>query len=100
MNGVSMQIVEVVTKAARKEYLAYLRDMGISYLITEDEEHLVRESLEKLKRLYGVERLVLTGGWGVDNLFTPNILLRNRRIVFHSSDILLRPEQRDWAFRL
>lgn len=33
MNGVPMQIVEVVTKAARKEYLAYLRDMGISYLI-------------------------------------------------------------------
>ena len=33
MNGVPMQIVEVVTKAAQKEYLAYLRDMGISYLI-------------------------------------------------------------------
>ena len=47
MNGVPMQIVEVVTKAARKEYLAYLRDMGISCLITEEEEHPVRESLEK-----------------------------------------------------
>ena len=33
MKGCPMQIVEVVTKAARKEYLAYLRDMGISYLI-------------------------------------------------------------------
>ena len=69
MNGVSMQIVEVVTKAARKEYLAYLRDMGISYLITEDEEHPVRESLEKLKRLYGVERLVLTGGASINGGF-------------------------------
>ena len=69
MNGISMQIVEVVTKAARKEYLAYLRDMGISYLITEDEEHPVRESLEKLKRLYGVERLVLTGGASINGGF-------------------------------
>ena len=69
MNGVSMQIVEVVTKAARKEYLAYLRDMGISCLITEDEEHPVRESLEKLKRLYGVERLVLTGGASINGGF-------------------------------
>lgn len=47
MGSVTMQIVEVVTKAARKEYLAYLREIGVSYIITEDEENPVRESLEK-----------------------------------------------------
>lgn len=81
MNGVSMQIVEVVTKAARKEYLAYLRDMGISYLITEDEEHPVRESLEKLKRLYGVERLVLTGGASINGGFLKEDMIDEFSVV-------------------
>lgn len=81
MNGISMQIVEVVTKAARKEYLAYLRDMGISYLITEDEEHPVRESLEKLKRLYGVERLVLTGGASINGGFLKENMIDEFSVV-------------------
>ena len=81
MNGVPMQIVEVVTKAARKEYLAYLRDMGISYLLTEEEEHPVRESLEKLKRLYGVERLVLTGGASINGGFLKEDMIDEFSVV-------------------
>ena len=81
MNGVSMQIVEVVTKAARKEYLSYLRDMGISYLITEEEEHPVRESLKKLKRFYGVERLVLTGGASINGGFLKEDMIDEFSIV-------------------
>lgn len=62
MDSVTMQIVETVTKAARKEYLEYLREIGVSYIIIEDEENPVRESLEKLKKLFGVDKFVLTGG--------------------------------------
>lgn len=65
MNDVSMQIVEVVSQKVRKEYLTHLRKIGISYIFAET----VRESLKKLKTIYGVEKLVLTGGAAINGGF-------------------------------
>lgn len=81
MGSVTMQIVEVVTKAARKEYLAYLREIGVSYIITEDEENPVRESLEKLKKLFGVDKLVLTGGAVINGGFLKEDMIDEFSVV-------------------
>ena len=81
MNGVTMQIVEVVTKAAPKEYLAHLRDIGVSYLITKDEKAPIKESLVKLKELYGVDRLVLTGGASINGGFLKEDMIDEFSIV-------------------
>lgn len=56
--GEKMQIVEVVSSACDKRYLAYLRKMQIAYMIADS----VREALEKMYNEWKVERLVLTGG--------------------------------------
>ena len=81
MNDISMQIVEVVTKRVRKEYLAHLRQIGISYIIADNEDSMVRESLEKLKSLYGVEKLVLTGGAAINGGFLKEDMIDEFSIV-------------------
>ena len=81
MNGVTMQIVEVVSKNVCREYLAHLRNVGVSYIITEDDENPVRESLEKLKKLFGVEKLVLTGGAEINGGFLKEDMIDEFSIV-------------------
>ena len=77
MNGVTMQIVEVVSQKARKEYLTHLRRIGVSYIFAET----VRESLEKLKTLYDVESLVLTGGAAINGGFLKEDMIDKLSIV-------------------
>lgn len=56
--GKTQQIVEVVSSKISKNYLSFLRSMNISYIIADS----VKEALEKIYALFGIERLVLTGG--------------------------------------
>lgn len=79
MNGVSMQIIEVVTKKVRKEYLAHLRNIGISYIITGEKP--IEESLIKLKKFYGVDRLVLTGGAEINGGFLKEDMIDELSLV-------------------
>lgn len=81
MNDVTMQIVEVVTKKAPKEYLAHLRKIGVSYMIVENEESMIRDSLVKLKEVYGVEKLVLTGGAAINGGFLKEDMIDELSIV-------------------
>lgn len=69
MNGVTMQIVEVLTKQVHKEYLAHLKSIGAAYIFAGDTELSVETSLIKMKELFGVERLVLTGGAEINGGF-------------------------------
>jgi len=55
-------IVEVVTEAAPKAYLAYLRGIGVSYIIAGEEELDLPLALEKLHDLFGIKTLLLEGG--------------------------------------
>ena len=77
MNDISMQIVEVVSRKVRKEYLAHLRNIGVSYIFADT----VKESLEKMKALYGTEKLVLTGGAAINGGFLKEDMIDELSIV-------------------
>ena len=77
MGDVTMQIVEVVTHKARQEYLAHLRSIGVAYIFADT----VRESLEKMKTLFGVEKLVLTGGAAINGGFLNEDMIDELSIV-------------------
>ena len=51
-------VIEVVTGDAPKPCLAYLRELGVSYLIADT----VSEALDKLKDRFGISLLLLEGG--------------------------------------
>ena len=55
-------IIEVVTGKASDEYLAFLRDKGISYIICGESELDIPLLCERLKSLFGIEKVLLEGG--------------------------------------
>lgn len=55
-------VVEVLTGKAGNAYKAFLRKMGISYIIAGEDTLDCALTLEKLKELFGIETLMLGGG--------------------------------------
>lgn len=55
-------VVEVLTQKATNSYKAFLRKLGISYIIAGEESINYELLLEKLKELFGIETLMLGGG--------------------------------------
>lgn len=55
-------VIEVLTEQVSNDYLAYLRKLDISYLFAGKEQLDCKLLLHKLKSLFGVERLMVSGG--------------------------------------
>ena len=55
-------VLEVLTKKASNSYKAFLRKLGISYIIAGEDELDYALVLEKVKELFGIETLMLGGG--------------------------------------
>jgi len=62
-------IIEVLCADAPPAYLAYLRSIGVSYLVAGEGEMDLPLALEKLKRLFGIETLLLEGGSVLNGAF-------------------------------
>lgn len=64
--GPAQHVIEVVTEAVSGAYLAYLQELGISYLVAGTTTLDGAVILEKLQHLFGIERIALCGG-GITN---------------------------------
>ena len=62
-------IVEVLTHSVSDAFLAHLRDKGVSYLFAGATELDLNLVAQKLKRLFGIETLLLEGGGIVNGSF-------------------------------
>lgn len=62
-------IIEVVLEDAPREYLAYLRDVGVSYVFAGNGEMDLPQALDKLRELFGIRRLLLEGGSVINGAF-------------------------------
>ncbi|OZG62411.1 5-amino-6-(5-phosphoribosylamino)uracil reductase [Bifidobacterium lemurum] len=60
--GTTAHVVEVLTGKASNAYKAFLRGLGISYIIAGEDALDYAVALAKLKELFGVETLMLGGG--------------------------------------
>lgn len=63
------QIIEVLSERADKRYLSYLREKNIGYILAGSESIDVNVALEKLKKLFGIEKLLLEGGSIINGAF-------------------------------
>lgn len=63
------RVVEVLTNCVDDRYLAYLRQMEIPYIFAGDNEIDVTIALNKLKKLMGINTLLLEGGSIVNGYF-------------------------------
>lgn len=68
-NGHKMHAVEILTKQAPKEYLAFLRSMNIPYIISGENEFDLEEVLVKLKKYFQINNFALCGGAAIDGVF-------------------------------
>lgn len=55
-------VLEVLTEKASNAYKAFLRNLGISYILAGKDTLNYGLALEKLKKLFGIETLMLGGG--------------------------------------
>lgn len=63
------QIIQVLSEGADKRYLSYLRQMGISYIFAGEDYVDVLLALKKLKKYWGIKRLLLEGGSQINGSF-------------------------------
>ena len=62
-------IIEVLTEKVSDAYLAYLQEIGVSYIFAGKDEIDISLSLEKLNQLFGVNTLLLEGGSIINGAF-------------------------------
>ncbi len=55
-------IIEVISEKASDEYKAFLRELGIAYIIAGNEQLNLKLVLQKLKSLFSINTLMLGGG--------------------------------------
>lgn len=65
-NRPKAHVIEALTEQVSSEYLSYLRQFGISYLFAGKDRLDCALLLQKLKKLFSIERLMIAGG-GVAN---------------------------------
>ena len=75
------QIIEVVTEKVSNEYLHYCRERGISYIICGKEKIDIKISLEKLKKLFKIDIMLLQGGPILDGAFIKEDLIDGISII-------------------
>jgi len=62
-------IIEVLCEDVSDAYLAYLREIGVSYIFAGAVEMNLSLALEKLKKLFGIHTLLLEGGSIINGAF-------------------------------
>ena len=75
------RIIVITSSHASKEYLDLLRDKGIAYLISRGTEFRLAEPMEKLKSIFGIERISLQGGGLVNGTFANEKLIDKLSLV-------------------
>lgn len=75
-------IIEIVSEQVDRRYLTYLRSIGVSYILAGDGEHLeIETALERLKKYFGINKLLLEGGSIVNGWFEREDMIDEISIV-------------------
>ncbi|MBQ9858163.1 MAG: dihydrofolate reductase family protein [Oscillospiraceae bacterium] len=62
-------VIQVMCEDVSDTYLAYLRDVGVSYIFAGETEMDLHIALNKLNELFGIESLLLEGGSIINGAF-------------------------------
>lgn len=62
-------VITVLTEGVPDHYLAFLRERGVSYLFGGKAKINLRRVLEKLRAQFGIRKLLLEGGGGINGTF-------------------------------
>lgn len=68
-------VVTVLTEAVSDDYLAFLQSKGVSYLFGGKTELNLKKVLEKLRKEFGIKKLLLEGGGKINGSFLAEDLI-------------------------
>lgn len=74
-------IIEVLTQRVPDDFLAHLRNKGVSYLFAGKTELNLPLAVQKLKKLFGIQTLLLEGGGIVNGSFLQEDLIDEISLV-------------------
>ena len=80
-NEMLCQIIEVITDKVSNEYLHYCREKGISYIFCGKDKIDIKLSLQKLKKLFKIDKILLQGGPILDGAFIKDDLIDGISII-------------------
>lgn len=80
-HGVRSHIVEVLTESVSDAYINYLRQKDISYIFAGKNDLDCAVCMEKLYKLFGIERLMIAGGGYIDWAFADAGMIDELSIV-------------------
>lgn len=75
-------IIEVLCENVQDSYLAYLQSIDVSYIFAGEEEMDLNVALEKLHRLFGIEKLLLEGGSVLNGAFARADVIDELSLVY------------------
>ena len=75
------QIIVVLTDHVSNEYLHYCQERKISYIFAGKNKIDIKTSLVKLKKLFGIDKMLLEGGPTLDGSFMKDNLIDGISIV-------------------
>jgi len=68
-------VIEILSEAVPDEYLAYLQQMGVSYVFAGKAELDLNSALEQLHQIFGIKKLMLEGGGSINGSFLQTDLI-------------------------
>lgn len=80
-NRPAAHVIEVLTEKATNSYRAFLRRMGISYIIAGEKELNCTLASEKLFALFGIRTLMVSGGGFINGSFLAEGLIDELSLV-------------------
>ena len=63
------QSITILSEQVSDEYLAYLKSIEVSYIFAGKDSIDLREALKKLKKLFGINRIIMEGGPTTSSIF-------------------------------
>jgi len=68
-------VITILTESVKDAYLAHLQEIGVSYIFAGKEEVELKVALKKLRKLFGIEKLMLEGGAHINGSFLNESLI-------------------------
>ena len=74
-------VITILTEEVKDDYLAYLKSIGVSYIFAGKDKINLKAALTKLKKLFGIERVLCEGGPTTNGLLLQEDLVQ--KIFFY-----------------
>lgn len=79
--GQRSHVIEILTGKVSDDYIAYLRRLGISYIFAGENSLDIPLAMKKLKGLFGIDTLMITGGGVIDWSFLQSDMIDEVSLV-------------------